>query len=107
VFALASIAKGTPVWHFTPGFDLDLDPAMLDGLAPDQRAVMLHYGYIDPRLQRFILCADNTRFMNHSNSPNLAPDFTLEPHGVDIAVRDIAAGEELTVDYAFVDGTTC
>jgi SET domain-containing protein len=64
VFAAAPIAKGMPVWQFTPGFDLDLDPAMLDGLA-------------------------------------------LEPHGVDVIVRDIAAGEELSVDYAFVDGTRC
>lgn len=107
VFAAIPIPRGTPVWRFTPGFDLDLDPSLLDTLTADQRAVMLHFGYIDSRLRRFILCADNTRFMNHSSSPNLAPDFSLEPHGVDIAVRDIAMGEELTVNYALVDGTTC
>lgn len=29
-FVLERIAAGTVVWRFTPGFDLDLDPALLD-----------------------------------------------------------------------------
>ena len=44
------------------------------------------------------------RSINHSAAPNLRPDFGREAHGVDLALRDIAPGEELTVDYALVDG---
>jgi hypothetical protein len=29
------------------------------------RETLLHYGYIDPRINRFILCCDNARFINH------------------------------------------
>jgi SET domain-containing protein len=64
----------------------------------------MNYGYIDPRLGRYILCCDDARFLNHSDTPNLRPDFTLDRHGVDVAACDIAPGEELTVDYQFVEG---
>jgi len=104
VFAAEPIARGTEVWRFTPGFDLDLDPKALETLSAHVREWLLVYGYLDPRLQRFILCCDDARFINHSAAPNLRPDFAREPHGVDRALRDVAPGEELTVDYALVDG---
>jgi SET domain-containing protein len=104
VFAAEPIARGSEVWRFTPGFDLDLDPRALEALPEHARQWLLVYGYLDPRLQRFILCCDDARFINHSATPNLRPDFAREPHGVDLALRDIAPGEELTVDYALVDG---
>ncbi|HUJ85308.1 MAG TPA: SET domain-containing protein [Burkholderiales bacterium] len=104
VFAAEPIARGAEVWRFTPGFDLELDPALV-GRQPERlREWLLVYGYLDPRLERFILCCDDARFINHSAAPNLRPDFGREPHGVDLALRDIAPGEELTVDYALVDG---
>jgi hypothetical protein len=31
LFAAGYIAHGTEVWRFTPEFDLDLDPALLEG----------------------------------------------------------------------------
>ena len=104
VFAAEAIARGTEVWRFTPGFDLDVEPRALDALPAHAREWLLVYGYLDPRLGRFILCCDDARYINHSAAPNLRPDFAREPHGVDLALRDIAPGEELTVDYALVDG---
>jgi SET domain-containing protein len=104
VFAAEPIARGAEVWRFTPGFDLDLEPQALEALPEHAREWLLVYGYLDPRLKRFILCCDDARYLNHSAAPNLRPDFAREPHGVDLALRDIAAGEELTVDYALVDG---
>ena len=64
----------------------------------------MHYGYIDPRLNRFILCCDNARFINHSNAPNVGPDLTDDTYGIDTALRDIEPGEEITVDYLLVEG---
>jgi uncharacterized protein len=99
LFAAAPIAQGTEVWRFTPGFDLDVDVTVFDRQPASFRERLLHYGYVDRRLNRFILCCDDARFINHSETPNIYPDFTLEPHGVDLAVRDIAIGEEITIDY--------
>lgn len=104
LFARAPIAAGTEVWRFTPGLDLDLDPAVVGAQPPLLRERLLHYGYVDPRLGRFILCCDDARFINHSDAPNLAPDRRRDRHGVDVALRDIAAGEELTIDYGLVEG---
>jgi uncharacterized protein len=106
VFASEVIPSGTAVWRFTPGFDLELDPAVLARQPDHFRERLLHYGYIDPRLGRYILCCDDARFLNHSDDPNMTPDFTLDRHGVDIAIREIAAGEELTVDYGLLEGKT-
>ena len=104
VFAAEPIAKGAEVWRFTRGFDLDIDPELLEGQPPHVREWLRVYGYLDPHLARFILCCDDARFLNHSATPNLRPDFTHDRYGVDVALRDIAAGDELTVDYALVDG---
>ena len=105
VFAVVRIAQGTRVWQFTPGFDLDLDPALLDLQPPHFRDTMLHYGYVDPLLNRFILCCDDCRFMNHSDSPNLRTDRSVDRYGIDVAARDIEPGEELTIDYEGVEGS--
>jgi SET domain-containing protein len=93
VFALEPIPEGTQVWRFTPGFDLDVDPALVHAQPEPLRERLLHYGYIDPRLGRYILCCDDARFLNHSDAPNLRSDFTLDRYGVDTAARDIAPGE--------------
>jgi uncharacterized protein len=104
LFAVERIARDTPVWRFTPPFDQDLSPDVLDSLSPDQREWMLKYGYIDLHSQRLILCGDDARFINHSDTPNIAADFSLDPYGLDIAVRDIEAGEEITSDYMTFEG---
>ncbi len=104
LFAVERIARGTAVWRFIPPFDQDLSPSVLDALSSDQREWMLHYGYIDVRSKRLILCGDDARFINHSYTPNIASDFTSDRYGVDIAVRDIEAGEEITSDYMTFEG---
>ncbi|MGD9904341.1 MAG: SET domain-containing protein [Vicinamibacterales bacterium] len=103
VFAARPIPAGTPVWRFTAGFDLDLDPGLVEAQPEPSRTTLRHYGYVDSRLQRFILCCDDYRFVNHSDDPTLRTE-PGEPHGVDVAARDIAAGEELTIDYGVVEG---
>jgi SET domain-containing protein len=91
------------VWRFTPELDLDLDPALLERQPQHLREYLRTYGYVDLRLKRYILCCDEARFINHSVTPNLRPDFARDRYGVDMAVRDIAAGEELTVDYRILE----
>jgi hypothetical protein len=81
-----------------------LDPAVVEGQDEIFRGRLLHYGYIDSRLSRFILCCDDARFINHSATPNLISDRGHDPYGVDLAARDIEAGEELTIDYHDIEG---
>ena len=99
LFALEAISAGRAVWRFTPGFDLDLDPRELNRLSPAERAWLLRYGYVDKQLQRFILCCDDARFINHSENPNVVGDYSQDRYGVDVAMRPISVGEEITMDY--------
>jgi len=100
VFALAPIAQGTPVWRFARGLDMEFGPEIVGTLPAHVQTFFSHYGYLDRNMRRIILCFDDARFVNHSDTPNVATDYAQHPYGLDVALRDIAAGEELTMDYA-------
>ena len=100
VFAAAPIAKGAPVWRFAKGIDMDFAPEIVPTLPPHVQQFFAHYGYLDRNVKRIILCFDDARFVNHSDAPNVATDYAQDAYGLDVALRDIAAGEELTMDYA-------
>ena len=99
VFAVAPIAKGTAIWRFASGLDMEFDPAIVDTLPAHVQTFFSHYGYLDRNMKRIILCFDDARFVNHSDTPNVATDYAQDAYGLDVALRDIAAGEELTMDY--------
>lgn len=100
VFTDERIRAGSEVWRFSPGFDLDLDPSVVKDLPSHLQEWFAHFGYVDFHLGRLIVCLDDARFINHSSSPNLRSDYSVDRYGPDFAVRDIEAGEELTADYA-------
>ena len=100
VFAAAPIAKGTEIWHLSEALDLLLNEEELARLPELQRDFIARYGY--PHMTRAgltVLEFDNGRFMNHDPRPNT--DFTSPEVGW--AIRDIAAGEEITCDYGEFD----
>jgi uncharacterized protein len=93
VFATRPLPRGTIVWALDT-LDQKFNPEQVAGLPPYAQATLEKYSYIDAR-GRHILCWDHGRFFNHSCSANclsLGYDFEL-------AIRDIAVGEELTDDY--------
>ncbi len=94
VFALQAIPKGTITWVQDP-LDHRLSVQEVAKLPQELLGVLSHDYY---RLfgGEYLLTHDNTRFMNHSCNPTCAHLFD----DVEIAIRDIAAGEELTSDYA-------
>ncbi|MGH7542569.1 MAG: SET domain-containing protein [Gemmatimonadota bacterium] len=104
VFAAERILAGAEVWRFSPGFDLDLDPSVVEGLPKHLQDWFAHFGYVDFHLDRLVVCLDNARFINHSPAPNLRSDYFVDRYGPDFAARDIEAGEELTADYAEFEG---
>lgn len=97
VFAEDRIPAGTAVWRFDDQFDRVVGVDALDAMPEHFRAFFERYAYplaSDP--SRLVLEVDNGRFMNHAEAPNT--DFSVPYIGT--ALRDIAAGEELTCNYA-------
>jgi hypothetical protein len=102
LFAAEFIHKSTPVWRFMPGFDQMLPPSFISDIY--DREYLDRYAQQCPWTKCWILCADDMRFCNHSNHPNvnvIAPLF--DPHLSHDALYDIQPGEELTCDYTIGD----
>jgi hypothetical protein len=93
VFATERIPRGTVVWVLD---DLDqrVDDVRAAAIVGPAREMLHRYTFLDSAGVR-ILCWDNAKYVNHHCEANcLSPGFQLE-----IAIRDIEAGEELTDDY--------
>ncbi len=85
---------GTITWALDP-LDIVLSPSQVNDLGDLYQAELIEFGWIDNRGRR-ILCWDGGRMMNHSCHAN-----SLSPiAGLELAVRDIAPGEQITCDYA-------
>lgn len=97
LFADEFIAKGTLVQKFLPGVDQELAADTVAALPDTTQSAMRHFCYKHKVRGTYVLCADNARFLNHSDTPNLTGGGSAEE--IDVAVRDIQKGEELTVDY--------
>jgi len=100
LFANQFIPKGTLVQKFMPGFDLEISENEIPKLSEPAREQFLKYAYKN-RDGHYILCFDDTRFLNHSDSPNLISNNPNEE--IDIAAVDIQKGDELTVNYKEFD----
>ncbi len=106
LFAAEPIAKGTITWAFEPGFDMLFAREQVAAMPPLQRDLLLRHGYLSLVLGKYVFCADDGRFWNHSARPNNGEVVQpRHPEPANIALRDIAAGEELTVDYRAFDET--
>ena len=99
LFADEPIKKGSPIWHFTPGLDLKLNEKELTDLPKLAQECILHYCYHSVVDNTYVLPFDDARFFNHSkNSNTTSVDTPHDPEGLEIASRDIEAGEELLCD---------
>ena len=93
VFATRRIPRGTITW-VRDRLDQSFTPEAVQQLPSAYHDIVLKYSFIDAH-GRFVLCWDHARFVNHSCDPTcLGAGYDFE-----IALRDIAAGEELTDDY--------
>ena len=104
LFADQFISKGTSVWEPTPGFDLYFSKRDLDNLPKITKNYLAVYSYLDIHINKYVLNFDNTRFMNHSDDPNIISTYPIgNREGISIALRDIKRGEELTCNYKEFD----
>lgn len=93
VVATRRIPRGTITWTLDD-FDLVFTPERVAGLRPAYRAIVDRYAYLAPSGE-YVLCWDFGRYVNHSCAPtsrSLGAD-------VEIALRNIEPGEQLTSDY--------
>lgn len=96
LFAGQDIEEGDIVWFFDPSVDLVFDKEtfnkIMELLPKDVNERITKWSYT--RKDTIVLPADNARFVNHSNDPNVIC------HGkYDLAVRKILKGEEITNNY--------
>lgn len=100
VYAVEPIKSGTVVWKLDERAYVIRHESEIASLPPIMQEHFAKYGW--PLITRagFIACdIDNGRFMNHSDRANT--DFRNPHQGV--AIADIAAGQEITCNYAEFD----
>lgn len=100
------IPKGTVTWKFDPRFDIYFDPSEVEKMSELQKDLIIHFAYLSKKSGKYVYSIDNTRFTNHSTSPNIAEDDKLSEGDAEIctvAIRDIQIGEEMTIDYRAID----
>ncbi len=97
VFAREPIPRGTILWVLCR-LDMIFTPKEVAAFPPPYQPVLEQYSYIDAE-GRVILCWDHGRYVNHSCEPAMLAvggDF-------EIAVRDIAADEQVTCEYGHLN----
>ncbi len=95
LFAAQDIKAGDRIWEFMEGLEVLIPVAAIPGMPEVVQNYIDCYCYPhDKNPDYLVLDGDSGRFMNHSENPN--SDFTP---GRGHAVRDIAAGEEITCNY--------
>lgn len=96
VFCPHDIKAGETIWRFEPLLDLLIPADKIDTFPEHIRVFIDRYTYPHMTDTGFVvLDADEGRFMNHADHPNL--DFSDPLYGR--ALIDIPANTELTCDY--------
>jgi SET domain-containing protein len=105
LYAGEPIARGTVIWRFDERIDRRLSRRDRDALPDSARSFVATYSYPEvPGSDMHMLDGDHARFMNHSEKPNThCPTPKSWRDAETIAMRDIAAGEELLCDYREFD----
>lgn len=97
IVALKPIPKGTITWVLDK-LDRKFTPQEVNSMDLLYQQVLDKYTYRNAE-GNYILCWDNARFVNHSSRSNcLTTAYEFE-----VAIRDIAVGEELTDDYGYLN----
>lgn len=93
LFATRLIPRGTITWTQCE-FDRIFSPGEVAALAPEYRRIVEIFSYVDTD-GNSVLCWDGARNINHSCESNTLSII----HAVDIAIRDINPGEQITCEY--------
>ena len=100
VFLVHPVRKGDLIWRFDSRIDRVYSEDDLASLPESTQRFLRTYSTWHEATRLWILCGDNGRHFNHSDTPNtlsLGAGF-----GDDVAARDLTAGVELTTNYALI-----
>ena len=101
LFAGEDIPKGNIIWEFNHNVDKVIPIDKLGYLAKIEKDYLEKYAY---RVgSDLILCSDDGKYINHSDTPNVHDFIDTHNRSLTIANRDIKAGEELFSNYAAFD----
>lgn len=100
LFADQRIPAGTVIWRFDPAFDMHFPDAVYEAAPAVQKHHIDYYGFLSKATREHIYSIDDSRFMNHSDAPSVVVTYGPgEGEPTMVARRDIAPGEEITVNY--------
>lgn len=97
VFLTEPVQAGKLVWRFDSRIDRIYSDAEIAQMPELLKRFLRKYSTLHDELKVWVLCGDNGRHFNHSETPttrSLGIAF-----GDDIAAGDLSAGTELTSDY--------
>lgn len=100
VFLKHKVRKGDPIWRFDSRIDRVYSEEELASLPGHTQDFLRTYSTWHEATRLWILCGDNGRHFNHSDTPN-----TLSLGvgvGDDVAAEDLPAGTELTANYNLI-----
>jgi hypothetical protein len=103
LFTVAPVPRGTPVWRFEPGFDREFTAAEFAALPVLAQQHLRWFAFRDGAQGNWVLGGDLSIFMNHAAQPNTGAPANSSGPVTTVALRDLAAGEELTWDYFAFD----
>ena len=97
VFLAEPVRAGQLIWRFDSRIDRVFSDAELQEMPERLQRYLRTYSTLHDGLKLWVLCGDNGRHFNHSETPttrSLGIAF-----GDDVAAQDLPAGAELTSDY--------
>jgi len=97
VFLLEPVRAGALIWRFDSRIDRVYTDGELNTLPALVQDYLRTYSTWHQALGLYVLCGDNGRYFNHSDTPTTISNAIS--FGDDHAARDLADGEELTSDY--------
>lgn len=101
LFSDQFIKKGTITWEYISWFEISYSEEDMTKMSDSARRQVMWYAYFEQKIGRYILCADDQRFINHSNAPEKINIESMPDQ--DVAARDILPGEELLCDYSLYE----
>jgi SET domain-containing protein len=100
IYADTVIPKGTRVWEFYPLLDRMFHIAKIRRLPPLAQIFLYKYAWKERRIGLYILDADASMYMSHSDNANLTYGFDTKKHApIFLANKLIRANAKITCNY--------
>ena len=97
VFLTEPVRSGQLIWRFDSRVDRVFSDSELGEMPDLMQDFLRTYSTFHADMKLWVLCGDNGRHFNHSDTPNTCSLGIA--FGDDVAASDLTAGTELTSDY--------